>query len=137
MKRITQIKWTWQKIVTSVLTVLGIGTLTACYGVMPGYSGVYGRVTTGADEDEDGEKDGIQGIKVQLVRGSEILDGTTSGTDGSFDLNSDTISEVECELIFTDIDGEENGRWKSKRETVKTSQIYSIDENEFVLEKDE
>ena len=139
----TKINMIWRKIITSVLTILGIGTLTACYGAVPGWYSFSGRVTTGEDSDGDGKNDGIKGIKVELSKDGNVLSSETTDDDGSFLLYTNSGYGETGIIKFTDIDGEENGgRFKEK--TVEHYMgIAVVDENdeessdEFTLERDE
>ena len=142
MKKIIQSKKIIRRMVTSLLSVLGIGTLTACYGVYPGYFYYYGRVTSGVDADGDGEKDGIKGIKVELSQNGHLIESTETDEDGTFYISYDEDEinlDEKCTIILTDVDGEENGKWKTLS-AERYLKVYTDDEensNVFTLESDE
>lgn len=112
MKKIT---WTWKKVVSIILGLLGIGTLTSCYG-MPiqdpyynpeGVNVVFKGIVKG-DIDGDGETEPVPGIKI-LSNYSKTL----SNTNGKFEILAYFPDDGEpCYLYFTDVDGEKNGAFK-------------------------
>ena len=111
----TKIRLTWQKIVTSLLAILGIGTLTACYGSPAGWWAFGGRVTTGEDFDVDGANDGIENIKVELSKGGTVLDTVYTAENGTFSLYTRNGYGETGIIRFTDVDGEKNGgKFKEK-----------------------
>ena len=140
-----KLKRHWKKIVTSLLTVLGIGTLTSCYGCPdeePYYEDldwddvqprdIYGRVT-GLSDSSDEEI--IEGIKVEFIQDDNVL--CTAYTDqygefyiSPYDFNHDIVYDAHfdsaaSELRFTDVDGDASGSWKTV--TKKPKKDYSGD----------
>lgn len=142
MKKVIQCKKILRRTITSLLSVLGIGTLTACYGVLPGCFYYDGRVTSGVDSDGDGEKDGIKGIKVELSQNGHVIESTETDCEGNFFI---PVGEYEinwdekCTISFTDVDGEANGKWKSlsAERYLNTYPDEEENSNEFTLESDE
>ena len=138
-----KINWTWKRILGTIFGVLGIGTLTSCYGVYEddftddydkNYHDIYGVVTGKID----GESKPIKDIVVTLVKketDKETSEVTRSSP--SFDSTSETGSfhfyrrgEGTYELTFNDIDGEENGSFTQKKKEIKVSEEdynFSID----------
>lgn len=135
-----KIHWTFKKILSLILGALGIGTLTSCYG-MPIYASYYGMPPnltgynfelTGnvkGDLNDDGIKEeNIQNIKVTIKQKDNTNNNSNSDyndllkyiekhtlDDGSYYLfwNTET-PDLEYEITFTDIDGEENGSFENK-----------------------
>jgi len=99
------IHWNFSKIATSVLAVLGIGTLTSCYGMAPNYAGIQGNVTTTKDSDGNGENDPVQGISVRVIDsdGREI-DKSTTNESGNYYLST-SAQDSEVTVVFEDADG--------------------------------
>lgn len=85
-----KITWTWQKIITAILGVLGIGTLTSCYG-MP-LNGEFidftGKVFYDHDNDPSTDPVPVSGIKVTgettLPRTEPTMDYSLTGENGEF-----------------------------------------------------
>ncbi len=108
------IHWSFKKIITSLMTVMGVGTLTSCYG-MPAHYGtpaVFGYVSSS----ENYEKDGIKGIKVTVKDGDTVIGTAITDKDGyySIDLPGTWYCESDSyTLEACDIDGSENGSYKS------------------------
>ena len=134
MEKCTQgIKWTWKKIFTAVLGVLGIGTITSCYGVPDNYAYTIQGCVRGRD---NGKELPIEGIKVTFGH----FNGKTTWTDeeGFYEINLSDDFHGEFPLSFTDVDGEKNGKWKEKTETVNLSSSgYTLGRGTTILEKDE
>ena len=132
----SKIKWTWKRILSVILGILGIGTLTSCYGTPDDYYGydrdddyhsnyhdIYGTVSGKID----GQKKPIKNIVVSLSKknsgdsdssatySSPSLDYTSSEGIFHFYDNSDGIYE----LCFTDIDGEKNGSFKQQKKEIE------------------
>ncbi|MBQ9207047.1 MAG: radical SAM-associated putative lipoprotein [Treponema sp.] len=104
-----KINWTWKRIVGTVLGILGIGTLTSCYGVYEENEfDVYGTVKGNIN----GTEQAIKGIPVVLYRGSDAKDSKVTDSDGWYEFRD--LTEGSYTLRFTDIDGEENGSFKQK-----------------------
>lgn len=101
------ITWTWQKITGLILGLFGIGTLTSCYGVVPYYEPVDISGVIMGDIDGDGQMEPVPGISVE----TNVLT-TTTTAEGVFHLNYD--ANEEHYLKISDIDGKENGSFKSK-----------------------
>ncbi len=125
--------WDWKKTVSTVLTTLGIGTLTSCYGV-PSYSAdpaLYGYVSSS----DRFEKDGIKGIKVTLINKGEVLGTAYTNEKGFYCIDGIGISSDKVyTLEFEDVDGSQNGGIFMK----KSTQFYLSSEclTNVVLEKE-
>ncbi len=128
------VKKKFKKIAYTVLTALGIGMLTSCYG-MPtraysiDYFSLHGKVTA------EGTNKEIPGIKVTVNYGGEIK---TYITDSSgnyfFDLyfdSEDFPGGIDVTITLTDIDGETNGTYSTKTlEPVRvTAESHEIEKN--------
>jgi hypothetical protein len=115
-----------EKIIVTVLTFLGCGMLTSCYGCMPGDFVLSGTVTS------DGTS-AIKGVSVSCAKDGSDTETTTTDENGyyEFAINADCISGT---LTFTDTDGADNGG-SFKSQTKK----FTTDETNFdvTLEKDE
>ena len=135
--------WDFKKITTAVLTTLGIGTLTSCYGMPPVNYGSEWSATIYGGKDTELP---LNNIHVRLISGREIIAEDWTDSTGFVSLQMDPGRTAfmmpedgsRCmELIITDDDGTQNGgKFKSF-----TKQIY-FDENntdyeEIFLEKDE
>ena len=107
---------TWKKVTFTILTTLGLGTLTSCYGMPPTYATedtpahIEGTVTS-----QDGTA--IKGIKVTLKNGETELGSGLTDEDGTYLVEyilEDSIESMDFTLIYEDVDGEENGGFDSK-----------------------
>lgn len=146
MKKLT---WTWKKIVNIILGLLGIGTLTSCYGVVAPIfpKDIQGQVT--GDIDGDGKEEPVPEIEICCTGDFEHLyiykavdedsEHRKSYTDKegffyeSFVFDSDT--ELSFAVTLTDIDGKQNGSFKTKTIPVKMSfEEDFLDLGEIVLE---
>lgn len=123
---INRINWTWKKISASILAVLGIGTLTSCYGVVESYNTVYGKVS--GDSDGDGINEPVSGIKVEFISGNETIASSFSSKDDDYCFDIDDSYGSEGKVVFTDVDGAENGTWNSTEKEIKfSSDVYRLD----------
>ncbi|MBB5217785.1 hypothetical protein DYE49_08460 [Treponema rectale] len=131
---INKITWTWKKISASILAVLGIGTLTSCYGVVESYNTVYGKVS--GDSDGDGVNEPVGGIKIDFVSDNETVASSYSSMDGEYYIDIDDSFSSKGKLVFTDVDGEKNGKWKTleKEINLDTDDICKFD---VTLDSDE
>lgn len=115
----------WKKLSYKILTALGIGMLTSCYGmpVTSNYSCVYGKVT-GKDNKP------IKGIKVSLDYNG-ITDTWFTDDEGcySFEIIFGNDSDVSGSLIFEDVDGEENGSYNKKTEKIHLNEYGDCEKN--------
>ncbi|HPX25548.1 MAG TPA: hypothetical protein PLG87_01975 [Treponemataceae bacterium] len=126
-----KLKALYKKIIQSVLALIGIGTLTACYGSPPPAGFIEGSVHF---TDDDGTEQPIKDIQVQLQTDGAVYDAYT-GTDGSFLLQSFTYAENPVTITFTDTDGEANGgEFTSKTLNPPASSVYDTAYN-VALEK--
>ncbi len=118
----------WQKLLTLILSALGLSSCTpgdnyrgfvAMYGMPANWAEVGGCVTSTRDENEDGNKDPIEGIRVRALDsdGMEIVFERT-GENGAYFLQTSSLGS-EITVVFEDVDGEENGSFKEKRVKVK------------------
>lgn len=131
MRKIT---WTWKKILALICGFLGIGTLTSCYG-MPydlydiDYASGYVYDDIDGDDEFD-EDEGVPGIQVTAyypsyeyedgetkedwLKKNDKLGTATTDENGYFCINFDN-AYPEYGFIFKveDIDGEENGSYKT------------------------
>lgn len=133
-----KITWTWQKIITAILGVLGIGTLTSCYG-MP-LNGEFieftGKVFYDHDNDSSTDPVPVSGIKVTgettLPRTEPTMDYSLTGENGEFWFSFFKSYEDEARaaaptpdytITFTDIDGEDNGNLKDLTVKIDSNRI--------------
>lgn len=117
----SKIHWTWKRITGTVLGVLGIGTLTSCYGVIEDEFDVYGTVTGSVD----GTVQPIEGISVELQNLTYNTKETkTTRTNGYYEFT--LLEEGDYQLTFTDVDGEENGSFKQKKEIISLTETLSL-----------
>ena len=115
----------WKKITYSILTALGIGMLTSCYGmpVTSNYSCISGKVT-GVEDNP------VEGIKVTLNYNG-IEDSTNTDKNGNyyFEIIIDENSENHAKLTFEDIDGDINGNYSGKTEEIILNQFGDCEKN--------
>lgn len=99
-----KIHWTWKKILGTVLGILGIGTLTSCYG-MPedGFYDIFGTVQGKIN----GTLQAIPGIQVEVKDSEGYKYNDKTDSKGKFSIRD--VFEGNCTITFTDVDGEENG----------------------------
>lgn len=114
-----------KKIVYSVLGTLGMGTLVSCYGMPVNgfYSCVQGTVM-------DSGRNAIPEIQVSVRKnGYERV--VTTDEDGYYciEVLAENDSNYTCTLEFKDIDGAENGSFKTKTEVIRF-------DDEMFLQKD-
>ena len=107
-----KIHWTWKKIVGTVLGILGIGTLTSCYGVYEDETGfdVYGNVFGNVN----GTQVVIPDIVVQISNNSsDFKDIITTDSAGFYAFRE--LEEGDYTLRFSDTDGAKNhGKFAQK-----------------------
>lgn len=118
------------KIRKAFLALLGFGTVAAVcdscwpvceYGMPHGEWSVSGKVT-------DAESHPIQGIEVSS-EDRYGLDPIQTSINGTFELSGISTMPDEVHLTFTDIDGAQNGSYKTKEITVRTEQSKKGDGN--------
>ncbi len=138
------IHWNFKKITTALLTTLGIGTLTSCYGMPPIDYGASWSANLYGDE----EMKPIKGIKATLRQGNTVIEETTSDEDGYIEFSREGESyrtSICTEYVsdyftveLSDIDGEANGG-KFKSKTIEEISLWmgNVDYEPIVLEKDE
>ena len=116
-----KIHWTWKKILGTILGILGIGTLTSCYGMPEDGFYTYSCTVKGKI---NGTEQPIEGILVNVKdsEGYEYKDKTNS--EGKISLSD--IFEGKCTITFTDVDGAENGSFAEK--TSNISLTYDLNE---------
>lgn len=135
MRKIT---WTWKKILTLICGFLGIGTLVSCYGMpfdpefypldelIDNVSG-----TIFGDIDKDSNLDRVPGIKITATtinNDEECI--SYSDKDGNFKIQfAGEYKNGQVNLLFEDVDGEENGSFKSLNITAK-----QLDNGDIILE---
>lgn len=115
----SKINWTWKKVCASALTILGIGTLTSCYGVIENYSGISGTVTGNTDQDA-----GIEGIKVDLYKDGNLISSDYTDIRGRFFLDFEEGITGDAVLKFSDVDGELNGSWKDSELDISLDEMF-------------
>lgn len=126
-----KVKALYKKITQSVLALIGIGTLTACYGSPPPADFIEGSVHFIHD---DGTEQPIKDILVQFLTDGIKYDSYTEA-DGSFFLQAYTYAENPVSITFTDTDGEANGgEFTSKTLNPPASSVYDAAYN-VILEK--
>ena len=115
----------WKKLSYKILTALGIGMLTSCYGmpVTSSYFCIYGKVTS-----KDNKP--IKGIQV-TVDYDGITDTWLTNDEGHYYLEIilDNKSDISGKLIFEDVDGEENGSYISKIEEIQLNEYCDCEKN--------
>lgn len=129
-----KLHWTFKKILSLILGLLGIGTLTSCYGVVPVmmYDGslfsLSGKVKGVINK--DGEiKEPVKYIEISIKAKNNPSDDETNQNDEYFDLYETTKTDEngnfsiyweykdsikDYKITFKDIDGQENGSFKDK-----------------------
>lgn len=103
------IRWTWQKIAGTILGVLGIGTLTSCYGMPENTYTIRGTVKGKID----GVTMPIEGIEVKVTDSDGYYGREHTDSSGNFTLEGEF--EGTYEISLTDVDGTENGSFKEKK----------------------
>ena len=149
-----KIKGIFKKIGLGILKVLGISSLVSClgdiehfispeniavcyYGVGPNYNYVEGTVY--GDIDGDGTEEPVPGIQYTVTSSTQnqtiIEYSRQTDEDGYFfnDIYSDGEDEI-LTLTFEDIDGEENGKFKTQSVSFPANQSFS--DQEIHLEAD-
>lgn len=95
------IKWTFRRIVATIATFMGIGTLVSCYGVPT--DDIYEADMYGMPANYDYKVDGqIEAIKTGKTNDNGYFEYKNIKTAGNYT------------LVFEDVDGEENGSFESK-----------------------
>ena len=110
-----KITWTWKRIVGTVLGILGIGTLTSCYGVPEDMYDILGEVKGTVN----GTEQAIPNIAVAAYDSDAKMAEAKTDANGKF-----ALAELEAgtyRFTFTDIDGEENGSFAQKEVAVSLS----------------
>ena len=127
------IHWDFKKIATSVLTVLGIGTLTSCYGMVPNRAFLF---VNGKISSRENSGASIRGIKVELRDGENAIASGLSDESGEYCLVfEDDYLGLPLSISFSDVDGNENGRFKNQTREIKLEQFETTMDAE--LESDE
>lgn len=105
-----KIHWTTKRILGTVFGILGIGTLTSCYGCIdPEMSyDIYGKV----DGKIDGTRQGIKELSVFLYRDGKAYKTTFTDNDGYFEFRN--LSDDNYKVRITDVDGDKNGKFNSR-----------------------
>lgn len=114
-----KIKWNLKKTGVTLLGILGIGTLTSCYGMPPNPSSSFieGKIKSGSEAS-------IPGIEVSLFDKEGLLvSETISDKDGNYAIC--IFSDGKYILKFKDIDGIENGKYKTLEMPVNVENIDS------------
>ncbi|MCR4940066.1 MAG: radical SAM-associated putative lipoprotein [Treponemataceae bacterium] len=112
------------KLAYSILAALGMGTIVSCYGMPVNgyYSSVYGKVTAPGNN-------ALQGIKVTISKG-DSHNVTYTGAEGSYYLEFLVDYDNPAYTIeFKDVDGSENGSFKTKSDSVSFN-------NDTIIKKD-
>ncbi|MBR1403032.1 MAG: radical SAM-associated putative lipoprotein [Treponema sp.] len=114
------IHWTWKRIIGTIFGILGIGTLTSCYGVPEDieYYDIGGKVKGKID----GTEQPIKGIEVALrgvssTYGSDVSRSSATNRNGEFsfsDLTSGTYT-----VTYIDVDGTDNGSFKTASKQIE------------------
>lgn len=114
-----KIKWNLKKTGVTLLGILGIGTLTSCYGMPPNPSSSFieGKIKSGSEAS-------IPGIEVSLFdKDGLLVSETISDKDGNYAIC--IFSDGKYILKFKDIDGIENGKYKTLEMPVNVENIDS------------
>lgn len=133
-----KLTWTWKKIVAVIAGILGIGTITSCYGMpVDGYysdptpENLLGTVKGDIDGDSDTKPTPIEGIKVSavLTYNNEVIDQTYTDINGEFNLHLGTSYYTDDVILhFEDVDGAEHGAFSSKKDHIYSeSDTYFLD----------
>ena len=132
-----RINWTFKRIIGTIFGILGIGTLTSCYGVAEDdeYSSVHGTVRGKID----GNEQPIEGIEVALrgtnIYGDSVARSSSTNRYGNYYLFD--IDEGKYSLNFIDVDGSENGSFKSTKKEIEIKFSSDYIEQNITLENDE
>lgn len=111
----------WKKLSYKILTALGIGMLTSCYGmpIAGEFTFIEGDVT-GIDEKP------VEGIKVTLEVNKKKLYGFTDENGHYYiEVLLGSEDDIPAIITFEDIDGEENGSYEIKEKTITLSQYIT------------
>lgn len=134
-----KITWTWKKIVSTVLGILGIGTLTSCYGVVPYRDSklITGRIM--GDIDGDNVTEPVPNISVSISAGDYSSYTFETNDEGVFylDLQSPSGAVGQVKFAARDEDGDENGSFKTYTDTIIINEDSDqiIDLNDITLER--
>ncbi len=112
-----KIKWNLKKTGVTLLGILGIGTLTSCYGMPPNPSSSFieGKIKSGSEAS-------IPGIEVSLFdKDGLLVSETISDKDGNYAIC--IFSDGKYILKFKDIDGIENGKYKTLETSVNVENV--------------
>ena len=114
---VKKIKWNLKKTGVTLLGILGIGTLTSCYGMPPNQkaSFIEGKIKSGSEKT-------IPGIEVSLFdKDGLFLSKTISDKDGNYAICIFSLGKYI--LKFKDIDGIENGKYKTLETSVNVEDV--------------
>lgn len=100
-----------------------LGVVTSCdpgdnyceYGVPTADFEIKGRVT-------DTDSNPVKGIRI-TADAADSPAATETGTDGTFEISFTAFPSDKVDLLFSDVDGPENGEFVSKTETVHVSRV--------------
>ena len=136
MKKLTI---TWKKILGIIFGVLGVGTLTSCYGmpINDFYKTVEGQVFGDTDSNPETPDEPVSNVKV-CINDEEV--GTTD-SEGRFSVYTEG-PDGKYKFSLEDVDGDTNGKFKKYIKSLEfpnnQDYIYNhIDIGKITLEKDE
>lgn len=119
MKKVSNL---YKKIIQSILALIGIGTLTACYGSPPPAGFVEGRIQYKTPE---GKTQPVENIEVSFSTTGETYGQTFTDSAGSFLIPSMSYAQDPVTITCTDIDGEENGGvFNTKKISPKADEVF-------------
>ncbi len=119
----------WKKLTYSILTALGIGMLTSCYGMpvsadydIRGISCICGKVI-------NSNGDPISGIRVYFdYNGIQYETNTLENGSYFIEIKIDDNSVIrEVKVHFEDVDEEENGRYSNHTESIELDEYGYCD----------
>ncbi len=117
-----KLKRDFKKVIAGVAAFCGMGVLTSCYGCPMTDESVFpvSGTVMGASEKSVSGISVVSGIKVTLMRDGKEIASTETDDSGDYYMEFfyNELEEAEYQLVFEDIDGEENGTYKTKVQTV-------------------
>lgn len=130
-----KIKAGLKKIIAILCNFLGLGLITGCDDLVKSFAAMYGcppyvagQVT--GDIDGDGTPEPVEGIKVTVISEQDEDVSDTTDEEGRYSLSH---GKGTFTVTFEDIDGEENGSFKTKKvENVE----FKADENGWGIDSD-
>ena len=129
MKKVSRL---YKKIIQSILALIGIGTLTACYGSPPPAGFVEGRIHYKTPE---GKTQPVENIGVSFTTAGKTYEAVTDAT-GSFLIPSLSYAQGSVTITCTDTDGEANGGLFKTKTLNPSADLVFEKPHEITLEKE-